>query len=300
MAILEAVATVPYTDAQAPGIIALAVVGIISFIAILVLAVVMMVKIYKSAKYGNRTLPQTHIGPYFASLFVANFIQSIGSILNIDWLIQWGTVYEPACVIQGSAKNIGNVGTALWSLIIAFHAFDVLFLRRKQKRTTLWATVIGTWIFIFCVDLFGPVILEKPAQGPFFGVSGNWCWITSNYPRARIFLEYMFMFISAFFCAIIHSIVFLRLRGNLGGNGWRNIHFRRIPRSERWALKISRDEVDGKMYKVAMQLMWYDPLLCRCVVVSNVVYRYPLIYTTLIIPIAVARFVDFSGNFVPF
>jgi hypothetical protein len=113
------------------------------------------------------------------------------------------------------------------------------------------------------------------------------CWITSNYPRARIFLEYMFvsrwmrllltsmelhltslkMFVSAFFCAIIHSVIFLRLRGNLGGNGWRNIHFRRIPRSERWALKLARDEVDGKMYKVAMQLMWYDPLLYGYVVV---------------------------------
>ncbi|KAF8508543.1 hypothetical protein JB92DRAFT_2952335 [Gautieria morchelliformis] len=57
------------------------------------------------------------------------------------------------------------------------------------------------------------------------------------------------------------------------------LHFRRIPRSERWALKLARDEVEGKMYKVAMQL---------------------LINTTLIIPIAVARFVDFSGNFVPF
>ncbi|KAF8522058.1 hypothetical protein JB92DRAFT_2889236 [Gautieria morchelliformis] len=64
------------------------------------------------------------------------------------------------------------------------------------------------------------------------------------------------------------------------------LHFRRIPRSERWALKLARDEVDGKMYKVAMQLMWYEPLLCGC-----------LINTTLIIPIAVARFVDFSGNF---
>ena len=157
---------------------------------------------------------------------------------------------------------------------------------------TLWVTVIGTWIFIFCVDMFGPVILQKPDQGPFFGISGYWCvcslllicraritsrrcWITSNYPRARVFLEYMFvscqsfqlafqdrshahtkMFVSAFFCAIIHSIVFLRLRGNLSGDGWRNIRFRRIPRSERWALKLARDEIDSKMYKVAMQLMW--------------------------------------------
>jgi len=278
--ILEALTTVPYSNAQAHGIVALTIVGVVSFVSILVLGVVMATKAYK---YGGGILPQTHVAPYFTSLLIANFIQAIGSILNINWLIQGGTAYEPACVAQGAAKNIGNVGTALWSLILAFHLFDVLFLRRKQRQITLWATVMGTWIFIFCIDMFGPVFLQAPSQGPFFGVSGHWCWITSNYPRARVFLEYMFMFIAAFFCGIIHSIVFLRLRGNLSGDSWRNIRFRRIPSSDRWALKLARDEVDSKMYKVAMQLMWY-----------------PLIYTIGIIPIAVARFVEFSGHVVPF
>ena len=58
--------------------------------------------------------------------------------------------------------------------VIAFHAFDVLFLRRKQKTLTLWVTIVGTWVFIFCVHLFGPVILQNKSQGPFFGVSGYW------------------------------------------------------------------------------------------------------------------------------
>jgi hypothetical protein len=66
----------------------------------------------------------------------------------------------------------------------------------------------------------------------------------------------MKMFVSAFFCAILYSIVFLRLRGNLSGEGWRSIRFRGIPRSERWLLTLARDEVDSNMYKVAMQLMW--------------------------------------------
>ena len=72
------------------------------------------------------------------------------------------------------------------------------------------------------------------------------------------------MFVSAFFCAILHFIVFLRLRGNLSGDGWRNIRFRLIPYSERWVLMIARDEVDGKMYNVAMHLVWYvvPPSVC--------------------------------------
>lgn len=79
----------------------------------------------------------------------------------------------------------------------------------------------------------------------------------------------MKMFVSAFFCAIIHSIIFLRLRGNLSGDGWRGIRFRRIPRSERWVVKLARDEVDSKMYKVAMQLMWYGLCVRECVIIAD-------------------------------
>jgi len=280
---LEAVTTIVYSSYEAPGITALVVAGAVSLLAILILAAVMVVKAWQAWRYGGGILPQTHVAPYFVSLLLANGIQSLGSVMNVEWLGLGGTVYDTVCVGQAVMKNIGNVGTSLWSLIIAFHAFDVLFLRRTQRKLTLWATVIGTWAFIICIDMFGPVVLQKQSQGPFFGISGYWCWITAEYPHARIFLEYIFMFMSAFLCAIMHSVVFLRLRGNLSGEGWRSIRFRRIPRSDRWALKLARDELDSRMYKVASQLMWY-----------------PLIYTMVIIPIAVARFVDFAGHDVPF
>jgi hypothetical protein len=73
------------------------------------------------------------------------------------------------CAVQIMRKLITR------AQIIAFHAFDVLFLRRKQREATLWVTIVGTWTFIFCVDMFGPVFLQNPDQGPFFGISGYWC-----------------------------------------------------------------------------------------------------------------------------
>ena len=94
------------------------IVGVVSFGAILVLGMVMaasaMLRLRlqhnieasrlqtKAYKYGGGILPQTHVAPYFTSLLIANFIQAIGSILNINWLIQGGTAYEPACVAQGT------------------------------------------------------------------------------------------------------------------------------------------------------------------------------------------------------
>ena len=104
---------------------ALLLVGLVSFISILGLALVMaasihsraipaaqhstfihpQVKAYQAAKHGSGILPRTHATAYFVSLLISNFIQSIGSILNLDWLLQWGTVYEPACVAQGAFSS---------------------------------------------------------------------------------------------------------------------------------------------------------------------------------------------------
>ncbi|KAF8526879.1 hypothetical protein BU17DRAFT_82314 [Hysterangium stoloniferum] len=216
------------------------------------------------------------------SLLLSNLIQSVGSLLNIHWLRMKATVFGPVCVAQGITKNVGNVGTAVWSLVLALHAFDVLFLRRTQRRATLIITLLGSWALIFCTDMFGIVILQNKNDGPFFGISGYWCWITQSYPRARLWLEYAYMFTSAGLCGIIYVLIYLRLRGNISGSGW-SLRLRRIPKSERWAVKLSRDEIDSRLYKFAKQLVLY-----------------PLAYTLIIIPIAVARFIDFCGMDVPF
>ena len=123
---------------------------------------------------------------------------------------------------------------------------------------------------------------------------------------------------SAFLCAVLHSLVFLRLRGNLSGEGWRSIRYRSIPRSERWALKLARDELDSRMYKVAAQLMWCvrsrvrppaDALTRPHTQVPGAsappsaaaaLTAPQFVYTLLIIPIAVCRFVDFASQDVPF
>jgi len=281
MNVLSALVTVPYVNAEIHGVTSLVIAGFISVVSILALAGVMIYKSCISIRNGQEVFGQTHIAPYFTSLLLSNLTQSVGSLLNIRWLSMKGTVFGPACVAQGITKNVGNVGTAVWSLVVALHAFDILFLRRPQRRIALIATLVGSWTLIFCTDMFGIVILQNKNDGPFFGISGYWCWITASYPRARFWLEYAYMFISAGLCAIIYVLIYLRLRGNISGSGW-SLRIRRIPKSERWAVKLSRDEIDSRLYKLAKQLILY-----------------PLAYTLIIIPIAVARFIDFSGVEVP-
>lgn len=279
--LLSAVVMLPYTSTQYPGITALVLAGFISLTSILAVFVVVTVLALKARIGRYHLFAQTHILPYFVSLLVANFSQSIGSIINITWLNEGGVTFNHSCITQGITKNVGNVGGAIWSLTLSIHAFDVLFLRNQQKKRTVYITLVALWVVIFLIDLIGPVLVEKADAGPFFGISGYWCWITASYPLSQVFLEYIWMFFSAFACGIIYLLIYLRLRGNLGGSGLK-MKFRRIPKAEQWAVKLSRDEVDSSMYKLSQQLMLY-----------------PLVYLFVILPIAFGRFLFYVAE-VPF
>lgn len=93
----------------------------------------------------------------------------------------------------GGIKQAGNVGTALWSFMIALHLFNLLFLRWKSTRIGLIITLIGGWACVVVVVSVGPGFIQSAARGPYFGVSGVWCWITDEYPREQFFLEYFFV-----------------------------------------------------------------------------------------------------------
>jgi len=77
--------------------------------------------------------------------------------------------------------------------MIAGHVFNLLFLRWRTTRTSMIATLIGGWSFVLMIVTLGPLSIATPEQGPYFGVSGYWCWITSNYPKEQTYMEYFFV-----------------------------------------------------------------------------------------------------------
>lgn len=51
--------------------------------------------------------------------------------------------------------------------------------------------MVITWAIVLLICAIGPTTIEEARLGPFFGVAGAWCWITEDYTKSRIFLEYM-------------------------------------------------------------------------------------------------------------
>ncbi|KAJ7584099.1 hypothetical protein C8J56DRAFT_789984, partial [Mycena floridula] len=225
----------------------------------------------------------THIYGYFMALLLANVIQASGTLLNFAWVSQEGVVSGGFCSLQaGGTKQFGNVATSFWACMLSIHIFNLLFLRMGVTWYAFWGTVVCGWGLVLLVVLLGPLAVQRPENGPYFGPSGAWCWITDSYGIEQVFLEYFLEYVAAGVSFLLYVAVLLRVRGNLvlTGGSWR---FRKVPDGEAWKLAFSRDLLDTAMMSMSKMMVWY-----------------PVVYTALLIPITITRLSEFAGNSVPF
>ncbi|KAJ7154573.1 hypothetical protein C8R46DRAFT_1117772 [Mycena filopes] len=260
-------------SSELPGVIFLCLAAFVSLFSVLFFFMKPSLRLHD---YGK-----THISGYFRSLLLANAVQAIGTILSIKWAAEGGVSDGTFCTAQAAIKQAGNVATALWCFVLALHLFMLLFLRVQSSKIGFWVTIVGGWGLVAFVILVGPILIQAPARGPYFGISGAWCWITSNYSREQILLEYLLEYLSAGFGIILYTLVVLRMRGNLAREEgkW---SLRVLPPGESWQLSLRRDLIDYTMVHAVEQMIWY-----------------PIVYAMLLIPISIARLSSFGGT-VPF
>ncbi|KAJ7268499.1 hypothetical protein C8J57DRAFT_1325306 [Mycena rebaudengoi] len=272
---------VAYTSWEAHGITALVVVSCLSLIAVLGL----LIAITLSA-INTRSLPQQHLflrshaAAYFISLLICDTIQSVASIMNAKWIINMAVETNSFCVVQGAMKQVSDVGLSFWTFVIALHTFCLVFLGMTPRPYVVRVTLIAGWSGIGILAMSGPTFLDTAHRGPFYGISGYWCWITPLYVVERATLDYMFMFMAGTGSFILYTLVFLRMRGNIVASGGK-VTFHKT--SSNNGSQGSGQQVDSRTMSVAKKMLLY-----------------PVAYTIVILPIAAARFSDWAGNDVPF
>ncbi|KAJ7232764.1 hypothetical protein B0H12DRAFT_1144763 [Mycena haematopus] len=260
-----------YSSGVAHGVSVLVVFSCFSLIAVVGLLLAISFSAFNTRSWSADKHPhlfvRTHVAAYFISLLMSDLIQAIGSIMN---------AIGDACTLQGILKQTADVATAFWTLVIAIHTFCLLFLELKPSRFTLLTTLIAGWSGIGAIVIAGQASLNTSKHGPFYGISGYWCWISPEYPTSRITLDYMLMFMAAVFSFVFYILIFLRMRGNIMVFEGR-ISFQRTGTA--WKGK----QVDNQNLTIAKQMLLY-----------------PVAYTILILPIAAARFSAFAGHDVAF
>ncbi|KAJ7314237.1 hypothetical protein DFH08DRAFT_895814 [Mycena albidolilacea] len=268
-----------YTTREVHGVTVLVVLSCVSLTAVVGLLLAISLSAFNTRSWSTDKYPhlfvRTHVAAYFISLLFSDLIQATGSILNVRWIRDMAVEVGDVCTLQGVLKQTADVATAFWTLVIAIHTFCLLVLQLKPSRFTFLATLIGGWSGICAIVIAGPTIQNTPRHGPFYGISGYWCWISPEYPTSRITLDYLFMFMAATFSFVLYTLIFLRLRGNIIIEG-RRITFRRTGMA--W-----RGSNDNHALIIAKQMLLY-----------------PVAYTIIILPIAASRFSSFAGLDVPF
>lgn len=112
-------------------------------------------------------------------MLIPDFVQSIGWALSSYNIAHDGLSPGFACDVQGFFINVGDVGSSVWSLVIAVHT--VLLLAGGQ-RIRIWAAeqstsghgrwifCISIWISIIFLGLVGPLVVQRiyiETKGPF-------------------------------------------------------------------------------------------------------------------------------------
>ncbi|KAJ7647564.1 hypothetical protein FB45DRAFT_893781 [Roridomyces roridus] len=267
-----------YTMADVQGVSVLVVASVFSLVAVLSLLSAIALSAFntRNSAIDQHLFVRTHVAAYFISLLISDLIQAVGSILNGKWIHDMLVVDGDFCTFQAVLKQTADVAVAFWVLVIAIHTFCLLFLELKPGKFALYGTLISGWFGIATIVIAGPAATNVKLRGPFYGVSGYWCWIAPAHTASHVTLDYMFMFLSAFFSFILYTLIFLRLRGNIVVTGWR---------------------VAFRMTAVAYQGKQSDR---HAVAIAKQMLLYPVAYTIIILPIAAARLSSFAGSDVPF
>ncbi|KAF9792980.1 hypothetical protein BJ322DRAFT_91315 [Thelephora terrestris] len=218
-----------YSNKESVGVSLLIATSSLSLIAVSGLLLLMGVAAWSNRSSKNQNyFFRSNVAAYFICLLVADLIQAIASIMNARWVQLGGVQQGHFCTTQAVLKQVSDVGSAIWSLVISAQTFFLLF---YQLHLPWWVTM---------------------DSGNFYGISGYWCWITAEYEMARVTLDYLVLFLSSSLSFILYTLVFFRLRGNIVVTGW-HVRFRMLEKDESgWR---GRQPADSHALRVAKQMI---------------------------------------------
>ncbi|KAH9052529.1 hypothetical protein EDB87DRAFT_1570443, partial [Lactarius vividus] len=194
-------------------------------------------------------------------------VQAIGGILNVRWAHDGVVTTGPYCTAQGIIKQIGELGVALLSLILTIHTFTTaLWSIGAAARSFAFGIVAFTCLFVGLWVGIGNGI-HKNFEMP----TPYWCWIGPKYNEERLAGEYVWMWIALFASVVMYVLLHFWMKGHFSVDG------------EKWYKFCPvKSDVEYSKRRATLGILFY-----------------PLAYTLMVIPLSVARWLQFSHKKVP-
>ncbi|KAJ5902232.1 Glucose receptor Git3 N-terminal [Penicillium taxi] len=191
------------------GLIPVAIMALLSFIASTSLLLFLIYRlIFWRRSYKHYIGYNQYIVLIF-NLILADVQQSLAFIICFKWIatdkMKSGTA---ACFLQGLWLQIGDPGSGLFVLAIAFHTFLLVVWGQKMSYTVFNIFVIGVWGIIALIVII-PLALHG---GNIYVPSGAWCWIGEEFETLRLWTHYIWIFLAEFGTMSLYAVMFLQLR----------------------------------------------------------------------------------------
>lgn len=205
----------PLPIAQRRGLIAVSVMAFLSFIATLTLLSFITYRLIFWRKRYQRYIGYNQYIILIYNLILADFQQALGFMICVKWIatdkIKSATA---ACFLQGLWLQIGDPGSGLFVLAIAFHTFLLVVWGYKMSHKMFVSFVVGVWVFIAIIT-----IIPLAAYGADVWVpSGAWCWINEEYETVRLWTHYIWIFLAEFGTVCLYAIMYFQLRRQIAAS----------------------------------------------------------------------------------
>lgn len=205
---------------------------------------------------------------YFVSLLTSDCIAAIGSMMDIRWIHDAGVHEGTFCTAQGIIKQLGDVGVAFATIVIAIQTFGIIISRWSRFTNSPFiglGVVSSIWLFLaLLVGL--SVATHNNSDEPLFGNTEYWCSIRSPpYLKTFIYVEYLWLWVAAVTSFLLFS-------------GLAVFVYREHVQTD--SASVASVNAHGKANrKLAVQMIFY-----------------PLIYLICIMPQSIVRFIQFTHS----
>ena len=242
------------------GLIAVTVLGFLSFIASITLFLRLA---YKLITWTRKTKSRTNqFLILIFNLVLADIQQSVAFLLNAQWLRDNAiTISTSTCWAQGWFVSTGDLGSGLFTLAIAMHSFLDIVCNYRLGNKAFLGTIAALWTFDYALAIIG--IGMHPTN--FYSRAGAWCWIDTKYTNERLWLHYFWVIIAEFGTVTSYVLVLLIL-------------WKRVRES---FYTTSSTEIRARS-------------------AGKLIVAYPIVYVVCTLPLVKARLTSMAGHSVSF
>lgn len=221
----------PLPDVLKGGLVAIIIVAVLSLIATVSLLAFLTYRMVFWRTNYIRYIGYNQYVVLIYNLLLADMLQSLAFILSVKWVAEKQILATaPACYAQGLLLQIGDPGSGLFVFAISVHTFLLVSMRRKLPYRVFVAIVVGLWAFIILLVILPPALFGRDAFVPSDAWVGFYrsyfqrcklaisnetciqCWISEEHKTCRLWLHYIWIFISEFGTVCLYAIAVFQLR----------------------------------------------------------------------------------------